>query len=247
MATSYRSAPDVSLWDDLPADLRDSGSLDALEPVLDSVATPTATEVPDADGTWKVYETTIVDDDPLSLDPATGRFRRAAGTGSTPIEFPDPRVPLELRLHLDAPGGTPDGWVRLIVTSPKSIVRLPFLRGAQLDGQGQLREDPNHRDVKFHLPALRIMVESDPAAGVGVEILSATTTTPVDEIYEFVRMEPPHALIGPGNTVGFAFRTAVLDLSGSSGPSGVPANALAMPTEWQGFYLPESSLFVAPD
>ena len=112
MATFYRSAPDVSLWDDLPADLRDSGSLDALEPVLDSVATPTATEVPDADGTWKVYETTIVDDDPLSLDPATGRFRRAAGTGSTPIEFPDPRVPSCgpprcLALWLTAAGSAP--------------------------------------------------------------------------------------------------------------------------------------------
>lgn len=48
-------------------------------------------------------------------------------------------------------------------------------------------------------------------------------------------MEPPYALIGPGDVVGFAFRAAVLDLSGTAGPG-----------EWQGFYLPEARIFVAP-
>ena len=82
----------------------------------------------------------------------------------------------------------------------------------------------------------------------GVKLLSATTTgNPLDNIYEFIRMEPDHALIGPGDTVGFAFRTAVLDLSGTAGPSGVPATARAMPGDWQGLYLPEVRLFVAPN
>lgn len=240
----------MSLWDDLPADVRDNGALDALEPLLDSVATPTEGEETDADGVWKVYRTSVGDDDPLSLDPATGRFGRTAGTGSTPLEFPDPRVALELRLHLDAPsasGGSPDGWVKLIVSTPKAIVRLPFLRGARLDAQGQLREDPNNKDVKFHLPALRIQLEREAAGAIDVELLSAATGgTPTDQIYEFVRMEPPHALIGPGDVVGFAFRTAQLDLTATSGPTGVPSNVFALPTDWQGFYLPEARMFVAP-
>lgn len=237
----------MSLWDDLPDGVRDTGALDALEPLLDSVATPTETEESDADGAWKVYRTSVGDDDPLSLDPATGQFRRAAGTGSTPVEFPDPRVQLELRLHLDAPGGSSDGWVRLIVATPKAIVRLPFLRGARLDAQGQLREDPAHPDVKFHLPAIRIQVEREAAGSVGVEILSADTTgSPTDQLYEFVRMEPPYALVGPQDVVGFAFRSAQLDLSATSGPTGVPSGVFALPTDWQGFYLPEARLFVAP-
>ena len=60
-------------------------------------------------------------------------------------------------------------------------------------------------------------------------------------------MEPAHALIGPGDTIGFAFRTAILDLSGTAGPSGVPPTARVMPADWQGLYLPEIRLFVAPN
>ena len=60
-------------------------------------------------------------------------------------------------------------------------------------------------------------------------------------------MEPAHALIGPSDVVGFAFRTAVLDLSGEAGPDGVPPGARAMPGDWQGLWLPEARLFVAPN
>ena len=42
-------------------------------------------------------------------------------------------------------------------------------------------------------------------------------------------MNPPYALVGPCDVVGFAFRTAVLDLSGTAGPSGPPGDARAMP------------------
>lgn len=237
-----------SLWDDLPADLRDSGSVDSLEPLLDSVETPTESEESDADGAWRVYSTSLGDEDPLSLDPSTGDFKRGPGSGATPLEFPDPRVSFDLRLHLDAPGGDPDGRAQLVVATPRAIVRLPSLRGAKLDPQGQLQPDPDNREVKFHLPALRIRVERLVSEGISVKLLSASTTEPpVEEIYEFVRMEPGYALVGPGNTFGFAFRTAVLDLSGTSGPSGVPASALAMPVEWQGFYLPEARIFVSPN
>ena len=231
----------MSLWGDLPTGLTETGALDALEPVLDAVDTPTSSTETDADGTWTVYTTSVGGDSPLSLDPSTGGFARGPGSGSTPIEFPDPRVGLQLRLH-QAAGGSPDGWVQLIVAAPKAIVRLPFLKGAVLDAQGQLRPDPSNPDVKFHLPAIRFQIERPVGGALSFEVLSASTTTPVDEIYEFVRMEPPYALIGPSNAVGFAFRTAVLDLSGTSGPSGVPPTAIA----WQGFYLPEARMFVSP-
>ena len=123
-------------------------------------------------------------------------------------------------------------------------MRLPFLRGAELDGQGQLRA--NGMPVTFTLPALRIRAKQLAGQSVGVELLSAETGgTPVDHIYEFISMNPPHALVGPSDVVGFAFRTAVLDLSGTAGP-GVPAEARAMPADWQGFWLPEARLFVAP-
>ncbi|HYW51229.1 MAG TPA: hypothetical protein VE861_11515, partial [Gemmatimonadaceae bacterium] len=240
----------MSLWDDLPAQVRNGGALDGLQPLLDNVATPTDTERTEADGTWRIFTTALGGTAPLSLNPSTGAFTRGAqgtSSNSTPIEFPDPSLDIELGLRLTGPGGSPDGTVRLILRTPSAIVRLPFLRGAMLDPQGQLRADPANPSVKFILPELKIRFLRPVGQGITVDLLSASTgPTPVDEIYDFVRMEPPYALIGPGDVVGFAFRTAVLDLAGNAGPSGVPAEARVMPAEWQGFYLPEARLFVAP-
>lgn len=240
----------MSLWTDLPEDLRNGGALDTLQPVLDSVATPTSSERAEADGTWRIWTTSVGGDEPLSLDPSTGAFTRGpaapAGETRTPIEFPDPSIDIELGLRLDAPGGSPDGTVRLIVGTPSAVVRLPFLRGATLDAQGQLRADPAFPTVRFLLPALRVRVLRPGGGAIDVSLLSASTGPAVDQIYEFVRMEPAYALVGPGDVVGFAFRTAVLDLSGTSGPAGVPPEVRAMPGDWQGFYLPEARLFVAP-
>ncbi|MEO5745971.1 MAG: hypothetical protein ABIQ53_15465, partial [Terracoccus sp.] len=118
---------------------------------------------------------------------------------------------------------------------------------AMLDPQGQLRADPSKPSVGFALPALRLQLKQLAGGSVGFSVLSASTGgPPVDQIYEFIRMDPPYALVGPSDAVGFAFRTAVLDLSGTAGP-GVPAGARAMPGDWQGFYLPEARLFVSPN
>jgi hypothetical protein len=188
----------------------------------------------------------------LGVDLASGAFSRgaqASDTGATALEFTDPRVGLELGLRLTgpSPAGSADGTVRLIVSTPSAALRLPFLRGAVLDA-GQLRADPAHPVVRFHLPALRLRLLRPAGGALGVDLLSATAGggPATDQLFEFVRMEPPHALVGPGNVVGFAFRTAVLDLSGTAGPTGVPAEARAMPGTWQGLYLPEARLFVAP-
>lgn len=238
----------MSLWDELPAGSRDSGQLDSLRPLLDGLTGSGPTEVTDADGTWRTYTATEDLHGPLSLDPGSGGFTRSPGTAGTPIEFPDPTTSVTLGLHLTGPGGATDGGWRVILAAPSAIVRLPFLRGALLDGQGQLRADPANPDVRFTLPALRIRVQQLAGGSVGVKLLSASTGgPPVDEIYEFVRMEPPYALVGPSDVVGFAFRTAVLDLSGTAGPSGVPPTARAMPGDWQGFFLPEARLFVSPN
>lgn len=239
----------MSLWDELPSDLRNSGSLDALRPALDNVSTPVSTERTESDGVWRVWSTSLGGDEPLSINPLSGEFSRGrviADGANTPIEFPDPSVDIELALRLEAAGGSPDGTVRLTVETPSAIVRLPFLHGARLDAQGQLRRDPEQGLVRFVLPALRVRVLKPADGGIDVSLLSASTGPDTDYVYEFVRMEPPYALIGPDEVVGFAFRTAVLDLSGAAGPGGVPAEARAMPGEWQGLYLPEVRLFVAP-
>jgi len=237
----------ISLWDELPAGARNSGELDSLRPLLDGLTGTDLGEETDSDGTWHSYQASLNLHGPLSLDPGTGSFSHSPGTTGTPIEFPDPTTSVTLGLHLTGPGGTMDGGWRVTLAAPSAIVRLPFLRGAFLDAQGQLRADTAHPDVRFTLPALRIRVQQLTGGSVGTTLMSATTSgPPVDQIYEFVRMDPPYALVGPSEVVGFAFRTAVLDLSGTAGPSGVPATARAMPVDWQGFYLPEARLFVAP-
>lgn len=238
----------MSVWDDLPAEARNSGSLDGLRPLLDGLTGTGPVEQTDGDGTWSVYTATENLSGPLALDPRTGAFSPSSGLTGTPIEFRDPNVSVAVGLHLTGPGGTRDGGWRVIVGAPSVAIRTPFLRGAFLDVQGQLRADPAQPTVAFVLPALRIRVQQLAGDSVGVKLLSASTTgSPTDNIYEFIRMEPSHALIGPGDTVGFAFRTAILDLSGTAGPSGVPPTARVMPGDWQGLYLPEVRLFVAPN
>ena len=237
----------MSMWDELPQQVQGSGALDRLRPLLEDLDVTGPSEVSDDEGTWDVWEFDQNLTRPLALDPRTGGFGASQGSTGTPVEFTDPHVRGDFSLHKTGPGGSrDDGW-RLRIGSPGFLFRVPFLRGALLDGQGQLRADPSKPQVGFVVPSVRFEVKQLTGQAVGVRILSATTTgTPVDQIYEFIRMEPPHALVGPSDCVGFAFRTAVLDLSGTAGP-GVPAGARAMPGDWQGFFLPEARLFVAPN
>ena len=238
----------MSLWDELPSALRDSGELDSLRPLLDGLNGTGPTQTHDDDGDWSTYTATEDLRRSLSLDPMTGAFSTSSGSTGTPLEFPDPSVTVELSFHLTAPAGSRDGGWKVVLGTPRAILRLPFLRGATLDGQGQLRADPSNPVVSFLLPALRVKVKQLSGQAVSVELMSAATSgVGVDKIYDFVRMDPPYALVGPSEVVGFAFRAAVLDLSGTAGPSGVPSTARAMPGAWQGLYLPEARLFVAPE
>ena len=235
----------MTLWDDVPSSARNSGALDQVRPLLQGLTGTDDGLQTDDDGTWHVYTATGTWPTPITLDPGSGGFGNGGTTSTTPIEFPDPSVSVELGLHQT--GGVGDGGWRVTLRVPIVLVRLPFLRGAELDGQGQLRA--NGLPVTFTLPSLRIRAKQLAGQSVGVELLSAETGgTPVDHIYEFISMNPPYALVGPSDVVGFAFRTAVLDLSGTAGPNvpAVPAEARSMPADWQGFYLPEARLFVAP-
>ncbi|SDP24114.1 hypothetical protein SAMN04489867_1831 [Pedococcus dokdonensis] len=235
----------MTLWDDVPASARNSGALDQVRPLLQGLTGTDDGLSTDDDGTWHSYTATGTWPTPITLDPGSGGFGNGGTTSTTPIEFPDPSVSVQLGLHQT--GGVGDGGWRVTLTVPIVLVRLPFLRGAELDGQGQLRA--NGMPVTFTLPSLRIRAKQLAGQSVGVELLSAETGgTPVDHIYEFISMNPPYALVGPSDVVGFAFRTAVLDLSGEAGPNvpAVPGGARAMPSDWQGFYLPEARLFVAP-
>ncbi len=231
-----------SLWDLVPSGAQSSGALDQARPLLQGLSGSDDGLQSDGDGVWHVYTATGTWPAPISFDPGSGGFGAGGTSSTTPLEFPDPSVGGELALHQGAAGD--DGGWRLTLSVPVCLVRLPFLRGADLDGQGQLVA--NGMPVTFTLPALRIRAKQLTGQPVGLELLSADIGgTPTDHIYEFIAMNPPYALVGPSDVVGFAFRTAVLDLSGTAGP-GVPAGARAMPAQWQGFWLPDARLFVAP-
>ena len=243
----------MTAWDSLPAALRSAGPVEGLRPLLQDVEVQQHPDgpLPGESGTWRRWTGRLGGTaGPLAFDPSTGSFGRAPAGAATAVELPDPAVEVEVAVLLDSAQDLTD-TVRVRATTPRASVRLPFLRGAMLAQgagarQGTLVADPDHADVRFWLPSVTLEVRHTPAAGVAARLVGTSTTgTPVDQIADFVRMEPPYALIGPGDVVGFAFRTAVLDLSGTAGPT-VPAQARAMPAAWQGFYLPEVRLFVAP-
>jgi large repetitive protein len=248
----------VALWDELAPVARESGALDAIEQLLRDIdVTVTQESVTDPRPAERLTATwTPGGGEVVRFDPTSGRFTTDPEEmaddepSRTPLEFPDPVFTIQLDLDVPAEGEDPHGPFTLELTVPRAVVRLPMLRGAKLDATGMLVEDPANRDVRFTLPRLRIRVRWDgPGSGPDASLVSAATgapsgTDPAD-LYEFVRMEPPYALIGPGDVVGFAFRAAVLDLSGDTTPPGSPA--LGAPGAWQGFWLPEARLFVAPN
>jgi hypothetical protein len=129
----------MSMWDELPQQVQGSGALDRLRPLLEDLDVTGPSEVSDDEGTWDVWEFDQNLTRPLALDPRTGGFGASQGSTGTPVEFTDPHVRGDFSLHKTAPGGSrDDGW-RLRIGSPGFLFRVPFLRGALLDGQGQLR------------------------------------------------------------------------------------------------------------
>lgn len=188
----------------------------------------------------------------LTFDPATGQFgvRRTDNSGSditaggepdSWLQFPDPTAAYDLEVATDAAHTTPTGPFDLKLVLPAAVLTFSQLRGAKLDAQGLLVPDPDHVKVRFHLPRLRLRIKQTATASEPSTSLESVDTAP--DVFLFCRMEPPHALIGPGTTLGFTFRSAILDLSETSNP---PAQVRSIPADWQGIFIPEARIYVAP-
>ena len=132
--------------------------------------------------------------------PATcpARHRAVARSSGTPIVLPTPASTSSSACDFE--NGDPDGTCAWVVKTRGAFVRVPFLRGAVLDAQGQLRADPAHPDVKFHLPAIDVQWLRPKDGGIDVELKSSTLDghTPRTDYFDFIRMEPAHALVSTG-------------------------------------------------
>lgn len=130
--------------------------------------------------------------------------------------------------------------------------RPPFLLPAKMEADGLLVPDTSLSDVVFHLPKvkLRISQDSDAAANVDVSLVSLGVTgldDPGDlSAAELISMEPAYAFIGSSQVVGFAFRSAFLDLADGYTPPEV-LNQFGFDESWTGLYLPEIRIFFAPN
>jgi large repetitive protein len=189
----------------------------------------------------------------LTYDPATGRFavKQNNGTGSDVadggdpdswLSFPDPTIVYDLTVETDPTHTHATGPFDLKLTLPEAVLTFPQLRGAKLDNQNLLVEDPANPKVRFHLPKLVVRIKRTTTTGDPSTTLESALADP--NIFQFCRMEPPHALVGPGTVLGFTFRAAILDLSSATNP---PAAARSIPANWQGIHIPEARIYVAPN
>lgn len=139
----------------------------------------------------------------------------------------------------------------LDLTVTSAILRPPLLKPARLRPNGLLEPDPTIASVALILPRikLRFTQGSGLDAPIELELLSLGASGMDDPgdpgVAQMVTMEPPYAFIGPGRTVGFGFRSAVLDLSDGSTPPDV-LGQFGFDEAWTGVYFPEIRLFIAP-
>ncbi len=239
----------MTVWDDIGTQLDNPALLQRLEPLLNRLD-DTPEDVPDDNGDpWRVWEDDVGSGDALTIIPGSSTVG-TGGANDGVLVMPDPTVNVRVALALDVLGGTPTGGIRLTLRTPGLIFRPPELVPAQLDSRGQLKPDPSKQHVEFHLPRVRIRIER-PADGAFSTRLLGASADPDDvgpeRLYEFIRMEPRYALSGPDATFGFAFRSAVLDMSETDTPNSPGADVISLPDDWQGLWLPEVRIFVAPD
>lgn len=131
-------------------------------------------------------------------------------------------------------------------------IRAPFLYPAKMQDDGLLVSDPAFPDVVLHMPRIKLRVDqgSGMNAAVNVDFASlgvAGLDDPGDmAALEMIRMEPAYAFIGTGQVVGFAFRSAVLDLADGYTPPEI-LDQFGFDESWTGLYLPEIRIFFAPN
>ena len=246
-----------SLLDNLPSGAQGDRSLDNLVGLLDAIDGGSGPPVPATDPAGRPVRRKSGQFRPLSLsdvsfDPASGQFGYQGGSspqqmsnGFSPaswLSFPDFTVDWVLDNYTDATE------FALYVTMPSAVLTLPFLRGAKLDANQLLVPDDQHPTVRFILPRLTTKVDWAGTGQTSVKLVSATTvpgSAGTQDVYQFCRMDPPHALVGPGAVFGFSFNTAELFLGAD--PPNLPPAARGTPSPWSGLYLPDLHVYVAPD
>ncbi|MPZ48398.1 MAG: hypothetical protein GEU75_03640 [Dehalococcoidia bacterium] len=140
----------------------------------------------------------------------------------------------------------------LILNAPS--VRPPFLHPAKMTDEDLLVPDESFQEVSIRLPKLRFRLVhgNDTGSQLGFQLVSAGTAGLDDPgdigVAELISMEPPYAFIGgeKDRSVGFGFRSAVLDLSDGFTPPAV-TEKFGFGDDWAGLYLPEVRFFIAPE
>jgi hypothetical protein len=192
------------------------------------------------------------------LAPHVGSAIVAAG--HAPIDSPPPPAFVPTDAVLDALDSAPvdipfsdfpstEFVLDLVITS--AVLRPPFLAPARMRADGALEPHPDLKEVQLTLPKIKLRIRQGSTVGSQpqIDILSFGASGLDDPgdigVAELVTMQPPYAFIGPGRTVGFGFRSAVLDLSDGSTPPAV-LEQFGFDQSWTGVYFPEIRLFVAP-
>ena len=160
------------------------------------------------------------------------------------LTFPD----LALDWVLDEYDPQPATEVALYLTLPSAVLTLPGLRGALLDGNQLPQPDPAHPTVHLTLPRLTVKVHWTGTGQTETKLVSASTvpgSAGTENVYQLVRMDPTHALVGPGTIFGFGFDSAELFLDHD--PPGLPPAAKGDSSPWSGVHVDDAHIYVAPD
>lgn len=188
------------------------------------------------------------------------RFRLTVPRTSSPvIDAALPAVPIGPLLTgwgtgTAARGDAPGTSFTLDLLFDVATLHLPFLRAARLKPDGMLEADPASPPVKLRLPKIKISVTQtagavtpaplDPEVQVRLDSWAASDIDdPAGTAYaELLRMEPPYALIGPGEALGFGFDSVILDLSGDVTPPEL-LDKFGVGEDFRGIYLPDARVF----
>jgi hypothetical protein len=183
----------------------------------------------------------------------------SGGPGGVPPPLNNAAVAAALAALGQGVGDAPGTVFRLELLLDAATLHLPFLRGAKLRADGMLEEDPFNADVKVTFPKLKFTLTHTAGAVVGGAVTDPQMTLALDSFgahdiddpsgtpyTEVARMQPPYALFGPGETLGFGFQSVILDLSATVTPPELLAKA-GVGDDFRGIYLPDVRVFVAPE
>ncbi|WP_211231849.1 hypothetical protein [Amycolatopsis balhimycina] len=177
---------------------------------------------------------------PKTGNPAASTVLPRLGQGVPAVGQPAQDAPTTV-FHLD-----------LLVDA--ATLHLPFLTGAKLDANGMLEVDPARAEVTVTLPKIKLSFEqsagtagTDPQLTIALDSWAAhDIDDPAGTVYaDLIRINPPYALIGPGNALGFGFQSLILDLSGTETPPELMSK-FGVGDDFRGLYLPDVRVFVRP-